>query len=175
MPRPMRREDRGRVLALAAAIVAAAVTIGASACAHAGATGEGGESAYQANVALRPDSTLRIARTQLEHHNFKVSAAGANAIVTFPAPIPAHLQDASTKGRYWMLRVAADPRAIGGGSRLTVTGYVLPPASSSAGGAAPPPKEAVVVTSANRALFGEVQAAGRWIQDEAFRNRKRGR
>ena len=87
----------------------------------------------------------------------------------------AQKQDASTKGRYWMLRVAADPRAIGGGSRLTVTGYVLPPASSSAGGAAPPPKEAVVVTSANRALFGEVQAAGRWIQDEAFRNRKRGR
>jgi hypothetical protein len=170
----MPRTNTGRVLATA--LAAAAVIAAGGGCARAGTGGGGGESSYQAVVSLRPDSTLRIARTQLEHHNYKVSDAGANGIVTLPAPIPAHLQDKSgaTKGRYWVLRVSADPQSLGSGTKLTVTGYVLPPnAARAAGAAAPPPAEAVVVTSANRALFGEVQAVGRWIQDEAWRNRKR--
>jgi hypothetical protein len=126
-------------------------------------------------VSLRPDSTLRIARTQLEHHNYKVSDAGTNAIVTVPAPIPNYLQDksGSMAGRYWMLRVAAEPQTFGAGTRLTVVGYVLPAASRPAGAAAPAPQEATVVTAANGALFGEVRAAGRWIADEAKRRGRR--
>ncbi|HET7457582.1 MAG TPA: hypothetical protein VFJ74_07995 [Gemmatimonadaceae bacterium] len=177
----MRRTNARRILTVAATIVA--TTAAAGACARMGAGsasggggGGGGESSYRADVALRPDSTLRIARTQLEHHNYKVSDAGPNAIVTLPAPIPAYLQDKSgaTKERYWVLRVSADPQSLGSGSRLTVTGYLLPPpAARAAGAAAPPPAGAIPVTSANRALFGEVRAAGKWIQDEAWRNRKR--
>jgi hypothetical protein len=166
------RRDARRTIALAA--VMAATAIGAGGCARAGTSGDGGDNSYQTIVALRPDSTLRIARTQLEHHNYRIGDAGPNAIVTLPAPIPAYLQDKSgaTQGRYWLLRVSAEPQTFGGGTKLTVVGYVLPSASRPAG-AAPPPREAVVVTSANAALFAEVKAAGRWIQDEAWRNRKR--
>ena len=94
----MRRTKARRILTVAATIVA--TTAAAGACARMGAGsasggGGGGESSYRADVALRPDSTLRIARTQLEHHNYKVSDAGPNAIVTLPAPIPAYLQDKS--------------------------------------------------------------------------------
>lgn len=171
----MRRSSVGQVLK--GAVLAGAVVTAGAACARASVgSGGGGDSSFRAVVSLGVDSTLRIARTQLEHHNYKVSDAGANSIVTLPAPIPAYLQDKSgaTKGRYWVLRVAVDPRSLGGGTNLTVTGYVLPPSAARAAGAAPPPpSEAVVVTSANRALFGEVRAAGKWIQDEAWRNRKR--
>lgn len=172
----MRRRNARRMLSAAAML--AAMVVG-SGCARTGATAGGrggGETSYQAVVSLRPDSTLRIARTQLEHHNYKVSDAGPNAIVTLPALIPVHLQDKSgaNKGRYWVLRVAVDPQSLGSNSRLTVTGYVLPPAAARAAGtAAPAPAAAIPVTSADRALFGEIRAAGKWIQDEAWRNRKR--
>ena len=173
----MRRWNEGWALAMAT--VTATVSVVAGGCAHVGSgSAGGGDNAYEAVVSLRPDSTLRIARTQLEHHNYKVSAAGPNAIVTLPAPIPAYLQDKSgtTKGRYWMLRVSTAPQTFGGGTRLTVVGYVLPTASrpaAAAAAAAPAPQEATVVTSANRALFDEVRAAGRWIEDEAKRTRRR--
>jgi hypothetical protein len=171
----MRRWSDGRTLALAAVMITALAATGG--CAHAGSSGAGGgggDNAYEAVVSLRPDSTLRIARTQLEHHNYKVSDAGPDAIVTVPAPIPAYLQDKSgaTKERYWMLRVSATSQAFRGGTRLTVVGYVLPSASRAAGATAAP-QEATVVTSANRALFDEVKAAGRWIEDEAKRTRRR--
>lgn len=129
-------------------------------------TGSGQD--YETVVPLRPDATLRVARTQLEHHDYQVGDAGPNALVTLPTPIPPHLQDdkGHLKGRYWMLHVGAQPQRFTSGTRLRVVGYVLP-ASTPDGRETR--QEATPVTADQRALFSEVRAAGRWIEDGANR------
>jgi hypothetical protein len=132
------------------------------------------ESDFQANVRLSADSTLRIARTQLELHGFTVTAAGENALVTSPRPLRADLQGGSPalRSRQWMLRVETSRRALVGGSRLRVIGYLLPPQATDARSTGPTSQPATVITSDQTALFGEVRAVGGWIQDSAGRAKR---
>jgi hypothetical protein len=149
----------------------AALTI-AGACA--GGNRGPAESDYQANVRLSADSTLRIARTQLELHGFTVTAAGENALVTTPRPIRADLQggSAALRSRQWMLRVETSRRALVGGSRLRVIGYLLPPQASDARSTGPTSQPATVITSDQTALFGELRAVAGWIEDAAGRSKR---
>lgn len=149
-----------RVLVLVAALVTAAACAGSRGPA---------ETQYQSNVRLSPDSTLRVARTQLELHDFTVTAAGADALVTTPRPVGAHVQGSASalSGRHWMLRVETERRALAGGTRLRVTGFLLPPASSDPRASGPTSQPATVITSDQGALFAEVRTAARWIEDAA--------
>lgn len=163
---PAPRRTAGRAFVLAAALAVG------SACA--GGNRGPAESDYQANVRLSADSTLRIARTQLQLHGFTVTAAGENALVTTPRPIRADLQggSAALRSRQWMLRVETSRRALVGGSRLRVIGYLLPPQANDARSTGPTSQPATVITSDQTALFGEVRAVGGWIQDAAGRAKR---
>ena len=86
-PAARRAAVAARALAVAASLLAAA------ACA--GGNRGPGDTDYESNVRLSADSTLRVARTQLELHGFTVTAAGENALVTTPRPIRADLQGGS--------------------------------------------------------------------------------
>lgn len=143
------------------ALCAAALTIG-GACAH--LRGGSGED-YQAVMVAGPEATLRTARTRLEEHGFKVNDAGPTTLVTIPTPIPPRLLDGERRleGRYWMLHVTAQPQRFTSGTRLRVVGYLLPAATPGERSQ----KEAIPITSDQRALFAEVQAAGRWIEGKA--------
>src|SRR4051812_48594544 len=143
----------------------AAVSALAFAAACAGGNRGPGESDYQANVRLSADSTLRIARTQLQLHGFTVTAAGENALVTTPRPLRPDLQagSAALKNRQWMLRVETSRRALVGGASLRVIGYLLPPQATDARSTGPTSQPATVITSDQGALFGEVRAVAGWI------------
>ena len=121
-PATHRRHDAVAALrAVRAFALLATLSLAAAACAgHRGPS----ESDYQTNVGLSADSTLRIARTQLQLHAVTVTAAGENALVTTPRPVPEHLQGGSPglRGRHWMLRVETQRRALVGGTRLRVIG-----------------------------------------------------
>lgn len=155
--------------ATARALVVAASLVFAAACA--GGNRGPGESDYEANVRLSADSTLRVARTQLELHGFTVTAAGENALVTTPRPVRADLQSGSKglRNREWMLRIETSRRALVGGARLRVIGYLLPPAATDPRASGPTSQPATVITSDQGALFGEVSTVARWIQDAAGR------
>jgi hypothetical protein len=152
-------------------VVGTLAALGAAACS--GRRGPS-ESQYETTVRTPPDSTLRIARTQLQLHAFEVTPAGENALVTAPRPVPTHLQsgESSLKGRHWMLRVEAERRALAGGSRMRVLGYLLPPPSTNPRATGPTSKQATVITSDQPQLFAEVRAAGRWIEDAAGRSKR---
>ena len=132
------------------------------------------ENDFQMNVALAPDSALRVARAQLEAQDFKISAAGENAIVTAPHYLPVPVQDAvpELRGRHWMLRVEASRRALAGGSRMRVIGFLLPPPAPTTGTGGTSMQSASTITSENRALFGEVVAAARRIETAAGRAKR---
>lgn len=161
-----RRTATVRALALAAAVTIAAACTG-------GNRGPG-ESDYEANVRIPADSALRIARTQLQLHGFTVTAAGEDALVTTPRLLRADLQGAGAelKNRHWMVRVETSRRALVGGSRVRVIGYLLPPPPKDTRVAGPTSQPATVITSDQTALFGEVRAVGGWIEDAAGRAKR---
>ena len=171
-PATHRRHDAVAALrAVRAFALLATLTLAAAACAgHRGPR----ESDYQTNVGLSADSTLRIARTQLQLHAFTVTAAGENALVTTPRPVPEHLQGGSPglRGRHWMLRVETQRRALVGGTRLRVIGYLLPPPATDPRASGPTAQPATLITSDQAPLFSEVRAAGRWIEDAAGRKKR---
>ena len=168
--RPRRARRRALFRALGAGALAAAAAGTTAAC-----TGRRGpaESSFETSVRLAADTALRVARTQLQLHGFEVTAAGENALVTSPRPVPTHLQgDGVPAGRHWMLRVEAQRRALAGGSRVRVLGYLLPPPASDARASGPTTQPATLVTSDNGPLFGELRTVGRWIEDAAGRAKR---
>ena len=165
--RPFRRAPLRALGALVLAVAAATAT---TAC-----TGRSGpaESNFETSVRLDADTALRVARTQLQLHGFEVTAAGENAIVTTPRPVPAHFQGGGVPaGRHWMLRVESQRRALAGGSRVRVIGYLLPAPSSDPRASGPTAQPATLITSDNGPLFGELRTVGRWIEDAAGRAKR---
>ena len=176
MPTTAQPTRRSAPFAARRAAAAACAFVGALTIASACAGGSRGpaESDYQANVRLSADSTLRIARTQLELHGFTVTADGENALVTTPRPVRPDLQGGSSalRNRHWMLRVETNRRALVGGSRLRVIGYLLPPTATDARATGPTSQPATVITSDQSALFGELRAAAQWIEEAAGRAKR---
>ena len=134
--------------------------------------GGGSSQDVAGTVDISVDSTLRVATTQLIHHGYTVQPAGQNSIVTTPRPVPAYLvQKAdSLRNRQWILQVNANRQAFLRGTRLTVTGYVLPPGAPTTGTGKATVERAIPVTNRSP-LFPEVRAVTGWITDEA--NRKK--
>jgi ABC-type phosphate transport system substrate-binding protein len=120
---------------------------------------------------------LDIARTQLVHHGFTVTGAGSDVLVTSPKTVPEYLREASTAkptAQKWFLVVQGSDVRFFRGTRLRVTGYVLPPGAGQASSVANGTRlqqSAIPITEQNPRLFREVQVAANWIIAES--NRKK--
>ena len=129
--------------------------------------GGGNERDVEVTVGTSIDSTLRVAATQLQHHGYTVTPVGANQLVTAPRPVPDYLigQNSDLRGRQWFVQVTADRNAFIRGTRLAVTGFLVPtPAAGGATPAAPQVQNAIQVTSSSP-LWQEVRSISTWIRD----------
>ena len=123
------------------------------------------------SVNTNPDAVIAAATTQLQHHGFRVNNLGDGVLVTAPKGIQAHQRDDSTmaKGNQWFLRVQVDRASFTAGSRIQVTGFIVPRATSTT----PVQTRAILITSADKKLFSEVKAASGWIVEAAQRKAAR--
>ena len=128
-------------------------------------------------VGLTRGQALDIARTQLVHHGFTVTGAGSDVLVTSPKTVPEYLREASTAkptSQKWFLVVQGSDVRFFRGTRLRVTGYLLPPGAGQASSVANGKRleqSAIPITEQNARLFREVQVAANWIIAES--NRKK--
>lgn len=154
------------------ALVALATIVG---CAKIRGTSNG--DSVTTTVSLTRAQALDIARTQLVHHGFTVTGAGSDVLVTTPKPVPQYLREASTARptqQKWFLVVQGSDVRFFRGTRLRVSGYLLPPGAgqvSSVANGQRLEQNAIPITEQNARLFREVQAATNWIVSEA--NRKK--
>jgi hypothetical protein len=120
---------------------------------------------------------LEIARTQLVHHGFTVTGAGSDVLVTTPKLVPNYLREVSTEkqsSQRWFLVVQGSDVRFFRGTRLRVSGYLLPPGAGQVSAVTNGKRleqSAIPITEQNARLFREVQAAANWIISEA--NRKK--
>lgn len=144
-------------------------------CATFGGRGSEIQESAQATARIHPDTLLRIAVTQLEHHGYTVQKLGEGSVMTIPRTVPNYLRDASAgaaPSEQWVLRVTVDKVPFMGNSRVAVAGFVLPSGGAASGGNAPSLERATVVTSENERMFAEVETVARWISDAAKRHGK---
>jgi hypothetical protein len=123
-----------------------------------------------------PDSVLRIAATQLQLHGYEVSKIDGRMVVTMPRPLPDYLREVSTRepqlpGNEWILQVTTEPLVMSSGTRLRVSGFVVPkrPAVSPGNAVA---EYAVPVDARNQRLFREINVVADWIEEAAIRAAK---
>ena len=120
---------------------------------------------------------LEIARTQLVHHGFTVTGAGSDVLVTAPKLVPNYLREVSTEkqsSQRWFLVVQGSDVRFFRGTRIRVSGYLLPPGAGQVSAVTNGKRleqSAIPITEQNARLFREVQAAANWIIAEA--NRKK--
>lgn len=154
------------------ALVALATVVG---CAKIRGTSNG--DSVTTTVSLTRAQALDVARTQLVHHGFTVTGAGSDVLVTTPKLVPQYLREASTAKptqQKWFLVVQGSDVRFFRGTRLRVSGYLLPPGAgqvSSVVNGQRLEQNAIPITEQNARLFREVQAATNWIVSEA--NRKK--
>ena len=141
--------------------------------------GRGGEiqDAAWATARVNPDTLMRIAVTQLEHHGYTVQRLGERSVMTVPRTVPNYLRDASTAAppsEQWVIRVNIDQVPFMGNSRVAVSAFVLPPGGSAGATAANAAvlERATPVTSENDRMFREVETVARWISDAAKRHKQ---
>ncbi len=157
------------------AVVFAALAL--AGCATLGGRGGEIQDAAWATARLNPDTLLRIAVTQLEHHGFSVQPLGERSVMTVPRTVPNYLRDASgaaAPAEQWVVRVNVDQVPFMGNSRVAVSAFVLPTGGTAAAGAANAAvlERATPVTSENERMFREVETVARWISDAAKRHGK---
>ncbi|HZO20103.1 MAG TPA: hypothetical protein VFB46_14025 [Gemmatimonadaceae bacterium] len=134
-------------------------------CASLGA-GAGRESVSR-TVDVPVDTALRIARTQLQLHNYKVGSAGGSTLVTEPRAVPGEVRDAANRqeAEYWVVRIDVGRRTFGG-TEVKVRGFRLPDGRPTVPGSQP---KMVPVTDSDRRLFNEIETIATWISDAAQR------
>lgn len=134
-------------------------------CASVGG-GTGRETVSQ-TVDVPVDTAVRIARTQLELHNYKVGATGGSTLITEPRAVPGEVRDAAARreAEYWVVRVDVGRKTLGG-TEIKVRGFRLPEGRPTTPGSQP---TMVPVTDADQRLFNEIQAIAGWIGDAARR------
>ena len=157
------------------AVVFAALAV--AGCATFGGRGSEIQDAAWATARLNPDTLLRIAVTQLEHHGYSVQPLGDRTVMTVPRTVPNYLRDAAAAtppAEQWVLRVSVDQVPFMGNSRVAVAAFVLPKGGAAAASAsnAAVLERATPVTSENDRMFSEVETVARWISDAAKRYKK---
>jgi hypothetical protein len=146
----------------ATTVLCAIVLVG---CASLGG-GTGRETVSQ-TVDVPVDTAVRIARTQLQLHNYRVGVSGGNTLITEPRAVPGEVRDAATRreAEYWVVRVDVGRKTLGG-TEIKVTGFRLPEGRPKTPGAQP---TMVPVTDADQRLFNELETIANWIGDAARR------
>src|SRR5688572_18378410 len=151
----------------ATTVLCAMVLVG---CASLG--GGAGRETVSQSVDVPVDTAMRIARTQLQLHNYRVGATGGNTLITEPRAVPGEVRDAANRreAEYWVVRVDVGRKVIGG-TEIKVRGFRLPEGRPKTPGAQP---TMVPVTDADERLFSELEAIATWIGDAA-RRKEQGR
>jgi hypothetical protein len=146
-------------------VLCAMVLVG---CASLGG-GTGRETVSQ-TVDVPVDTAVRIARTQLHLHNYKVGASAGTTLITEPRAVPGEVRDAANRreAEYWVVRVDVGRKTLGG-TEITVRGFLLPEGRPKRARSQPP---MVPVTDADQRLFNEIQTIANWIGDAARRKEK---
>ena len=136
-------------------------------CASLGGGGTGRETVSR-DVDVPVDTALRIAKTQLELHGYRVGASTGNSLVTEPRAVPGEVRDAANRqeAEYWVVQVEAGTKVLGG-TQVRVRGFRLPEGRPRTPGSQPP---MVAVTDADQRLFNELGAIAGWIGDAAGRH-----
>lgn len=154
----------------------AAAILVAAGCAHVTGAGRGGT--ISLTTGKTPQQVLAVARTQLVHHGFDVSTAGSDMVVTTPKAVPVYLREVSTaRGgdqaqQQWFLVVDTERQRFLRGTRVRVTGYLLPAGAGTTRVVAAGNRleqTAIPVTENNPRLFRQVQVAADWINDALAR------
>jgi hypothetical protein len=129
-------------------------------------------------VGVNRQSAIDVARTQLQHHGFTVTAVGDEMLVTTPKPVPEYLREVSTAKpaptQSWFLVVDASDVRFFRGTHVRVTGYLMPPGAGTVAAVKNGKRleqNAIPITQQNARLFREVEAAANWIQSEATRKK----
>ena len=143
-------------------VLCAMVLVG---CASLGG-GSGRETVSQ-TVDVPVDTVMRIARTQLQLHNYKVGASTANTLTTEPRAVPGEVRDAANRreAEYWLVRIDVGRKMLGG-TEIKVRGFRLPEGRPTTPGSQP---KMTPVTDADQRLFNEVASIASWIGDAARR------
>lgn len=125
-------------------------------------------------VPERPGAIIAAAETALREHGYTPEVVDSTQLVTLPQPVPAiegsMAGAAGAGGSLWVLQVLAVPEnaAAGVGSRVTVTGYVVPGAGRTAADSTG--RMSVKVTEQSDArLYAEVRRIGDWILEATKR------
>ena len=128
--------------------------------------GAGRETASR-TVDVPVDTAVRIARTQLQLHNYRVGATSGATLITEPRAVPGEVRDAANRqeAEYWVVRVDVGRKTLGG-TEIKVRGFRLTEGRPKTPGAQP---KMVPVTDADQRLFGEIEAIASWISDAAER------
>lgn len=149
-------------------------TLAIAGCATFGGRGSEIQDAAWTTARINPDTLMRIAVTQLEHHGYTVQRLGEGSVMTVPRTVPNYLRDASapaSPAQQWVIRVNIDKVPFMGNSRVAVSAFLLPSGGAASGGAgnAAVLERATPVTSENQRMFAEVETVARWISDAAKR------
>jgi hypothetical protein len=129
------------------------------------------------NLGATPDSVLRIAATQLQLHGYEVSRIDSQMVVTMPRTIPNYLREVSTRrepeipGNEWILQITTEPLIMARGTRLRVSGFVVPKRPPVSPGNAVA-EYAIPVDARNQSLFREINVVADWIENAAVRAQK---
>jgi hypothetical protein len=141
--------------------------------------GWSGRDTLSTTVGVPADTALRVASTQLRHHGYTVSDISASEVITVPRRVPQYLLPLSTNSeeaaelaeRQLILAVRVQPAPYFAGSRIDVTGYLVPLATKGATNMVM--EDAILITEENNpTLYREVRAAAGWISDALRRQEK---
>jgi hypothetical protein len=151
-----------RFLALAAALTLSACSLGGT-----GGASSGGES-VTINVNVRTDSLVKAAISYLEANGFTTTRLADSTLVTAPRLVPERARTATTQDQQWVLQIKSEKIFLLSGTRLRVTGYVVPPVSNMPVDSTTV-RRATAIGSRNALLFNEVRAVANAIANSVGR------
>ena len=127
-----------------------------------------GRETVSRDVDVPVDTALRIARTQLQLHNYKVGAVSGTSLVTEPRAVPGEVRDAANRkeAEYWVVHVDVNSKTLGG-TQIQVRGFRLPEGRPRTAGSQP---TMVAVNDSDQRLFNELVAIAGWIADASQRH-----
>lgn len=140
--------------------LAAALTL--SACNVIGGSGTGGNETVSINAQIRPDSLLRASIAYLSANGFTATRLADSTLVTAPRAVPERARTSSTQNQQWVLQIRTEKLFLLSGSRLRVTGFVVPAASNMPVDTMTV-RQATPINSRNPLLFNEVRAVANAI------------
>lgn len=149
-----------------------AIVLLSAACAR--ATWEGNQTLAR-DVAWQPDSLLLTAVQALRDHGYDARIVDDNTIITTPKSLPVYERPVSTAAdtapSSWVLRVQVEPNPFRAGSRLALTGFLVPRESERMTDTTLTRYTTPISETRQPRLFSEVERVGNWILEAAAARR----